>query len=113
MSYEVWSQEQLQKFAEDNWARVPDDKRKACVEHLREILPQDLTDYVKQSFTDLHSWFHFSEGMAIRNALREVMKDDELPKVKYPGGGDYEYSNWDDFYMAALRQAVAPKEGEA
>jgi hypothetical protein len=45
MSYEVWSQEQLQKFAEDNWARVPDDKRKACVEHLREILPQDLTDY--------------------------------------------------------------------
>jgi hypothetical protein len=41
------------------------------------------------------------------------MKDDELPKVKYPGGGDYEYSNWDDFYMAALRQAVAPKEGEA
>jgi hypothetical protein len=106
----------LQEFAEKNWARVPDDKRKACVEHLREIMPQDMTDYVRHSFTggdELHAWFHFSEGMGIRNALREVMKDDELPKVKYSGGGDYEYSNWDDFYMAALRQAVAPKEGEA
>jgi hypothetical protein len=105
----------LQEFAEKNWARVPEKKRKECVEYLRKIIiPMDQAE-LKKEFEDgkFNPWFHFTSGIHVRNALRKVMKDDELPGVCYPGGGDYEYKNWDDFYMAALRQAVAPKEGEA
>jgi hypothetical protein len=105
----------LQEFAEKNWARVPEAKRKLCVEHLRKtIIPMDQAELKEQFETGkFNPWFHFTSGMTVRNALRDVMKDDELPGVAYPGGDSYEFHNWDDFYMAALRQAVAPKEGEA
>lgn len=105
----------LQKMSEENWARVDPEKRKLCVEHLRKVIPKSEQVELALAFRsdDFDGWFHFSGGMAVRNTLRDVMKDDELPGVKYSGGGDYEYQNWDDFYMAALRQAVDPKEGEA
>jgi len=106
--------EELQQFAEDNWSRVNPEKRKACVEHLRSELSVSETSDLKKTFeqNDWSPWWHFDGGMYVRNLLRDVMKDDELPGVRYPGGDTYEFRNWDDFYMAALRQAVAPKEGE-
>src|SRR6266576_3946149 len=102
------SYEELQQFAEDNWQRVEPEKRKLCVEHLRSLFSPEDFEFFKKAFEigEFGSWFHFAEGMAIRNALRDVIKDDELPGVKYSGGDTYEFKNWDDFYMAALRQAV-------
>jgi hypothetical protein len=44
-------------------------------------------------------------GMAIRNLLREAVKDDELPPAPYPGG--VSYSNWDDYYVQAVKAAAA------
>ena len=38
--------------------------------------------------------FHLVEGMQIRNALRTVVKDDQLP------------TNWDDYYYGALEALV-------
>jgi hypothetical protein len=110
---EFRTDEWLQQKSEENWARVPEEKRKLCVEHLRSVLSPVALPDLCEAFekNDFGPFFHFSGGMGVRNILRDVMKDDELPKVKYDSG--YEYSNWDDFYMAALRQAVAPKEGEA
>lgn len=110
-----YTHEWLQKKSEENWARVPWPKRVECALHLRHVIPAEDQDALRKMFEtgDWDSWFHFSGGMAVRNSLRDVMKDDELPGVKYDHiEGEHEYSNWDDYYMAALRQAVAPKEGE-
>lgn len=93
--------EELREFEEQNWARVPEADRQRCVEHLRLWLK------------DPEEWragldspgFHFFAGMSVRNALRDVLTDDELPEVTYPDG--HAYRNWDDFYMAALREALA------
>lgn len=111
-SYKVMSHEELQQYAEDNWSRVPAEKRELCVRHLRSLIWEDRTtlqEWFKKD--EFPMFFHFDGGMAVRNALRDVMRDEELPRIDY-GNGFYE-QNWDDFYMAALRQAVAPKDGEA
>jgi hypothetical protein len=110
---ERYNNEWLQQKSEENWARVPEEKRKLCVEHLRSLILPDEEEELRGMFEtgNFDGWFHFGGGMGIRNVLRQVMKDGELPGVEYEGG--LEYQNWDDFYMAALRQAVAPKEGEA
>jgi hypothetical protein len=108
-----YSFERLQQKSEENWSRVDPHKRLVLARHLRLVILAEDQVALKEMFEkgDFDGWFHFEGGMAVRNTLREVMKDDELPGVKYDG--DREFKNWDDFYMAALRQAVAPKEGEA
>ena len=115
---EPYSAKDLQQKSEENWARVEDWKKAKCVLYLRqELHPEDIKD-LAQEFAKLETtgedvgdpFFHFGTGMAIRNMLRDVVKDDELPPVRYESGPDMQ--NWDDFYMAALRQAVAPKDGE-
>jgi hypothetical protein len=111
-----YSYEWLQQKSEENWSRVPEEKRAECVLHLREVIGANDLPVLRKMFEDddFDGWFHFSGGMSVRNTLRDVMKDDELPGVKYDHlEGDHEYSNWDDYYMAALRQAIVPKDGEA
>jgi hypothetical protein len=53
--------------------------------------------------------FHFSEGMAVRNLLRDVLRDEQLPPVEYPVGP---MRNWDDYYMGALDELLEGCEYE-
>lgn len=98
------------------WNQLDESIRDQAVDHLRTHLPSDLMNEVrdkKRRYGDdwmdhMHEEeiskigiipipysFHFSEGMGIRNLLRGVILDEELPS-----------GNWDDYYVAALLTAV-------
>lgn len=56
---------------------------------------------------DPETWWamhHFGMGMHVRNLLREVIKDDELPPVEYDD--ECSYQNWDDYYIPVLEEAA-------
>jgi len=98
----------------DNWNRLSEDIRSRCVDLLRSKTPSDMMGRWK----DQHArririgsddpWFHMGIGMQVRNAMRSILKDDELPFVKYDDGN--EYQNWDDFYGGALQQLITEPE---
>ena len=48
-------------------------------------------------------WFHHGFGTAIRNELRRVMRDEELPPITYHGEAMY---NWDDYYRGVLDEMI-------
>lgn len=89
------------------WSKLPERLREECVQHLLEVLPPDLLSdvrhaiaahgahWVEEIYRDepLHV-FHFCEGMGIRNVLRDIVKDTELPS-----------QCWDDYYIPALEEA--------
>lgn len=52
-----------------------------------------------------HPWFHLREGMQIRNRLRDILKDDDLPGVQYPDTPELMH-NWDDFYYGAIHELL-------
>jgi hypothetical protein len=112
-----------------NWEKVPPELREKCVKHLRDNFTQSVYDHInglreregddwpsasevgpedeaemilKYGFC-VPSPFHFGTGMAIRNLLREVVKDAELPPVDYD---DQPMQNWDDYYIAAVEEAL-------
>jgi hypothetical protein len=97
--------EELREFEEQNWARVPAADRERCVNDLRTQIGAGGATREEWLAAMDDPGFHMFAGRDIRNALREVMGDDDLPEVPYPGGSSYR--NWDDFYMAALREALA------
>lgn len=87
-----------------NWCALPLATRKRCLYHLK-IFMSGAEDVVArwrdQSKRRVvigsdNIRFHLSEGMQIRNALRSVVKDDQLPT-----------KNWDDFYYGALEALVS------
>lgn len=98
--------DQLDKDSIANWQRIPADIRQQIV-----LLVQS-----KAAVSQINHWrdqhrrgisigsddplFHMSTGMAIRNACRGILVDDQLPFVKYDDGN--EYQNWDDFYHGML-----------
>jgi hypothetical protein len=93
----------LDRKTEENWARVPEGTRQRCAEHLRRsVQPELLAKWRDQLERGMA--IGSDTGMAVRNALRAVLPDEKLPGVDYGDGS--EYSNWDDFYTAALREAV-------
>lgn len=56
--------------------------------------------------------FHFSTGMSVRNVLRGVFSDDELPPITYDHyDPPIEAQNWDDYYIAVLEEAIQPTDG--
>jgi hypothetical protein len=97
-----------------NWNSIPKDARSRCIGILRSKTPPDMLSRWK----DQHArkirigsddpWFHLGIGMQIRNALRSVLLDQDLPPVKYEDGN--EYKNWDDFYHGALQEFVSEPE---
>lgn len=97
----MMTDEQIREFEDQNWSRVPEADRARCVEHLRRWIkgPDEWREAMEEP------GFHMFSGMRVRNALRDMLKDDELPAVDYPDG--HAYRNWDDFYMAALREALS------
>ena len=105
---------------------LPPDLQKKAVEYLRFRLDPDSIKYLRELHERDPEWgdeltaeqheemkkkygftvpspFHFGTGMAIRNVLREVIKDDELPGVHYDEG---EMHNWDDWYHGVLNELV-------
>lgn len=98
------------------WNQLDQSIRDQAVEHLRDHLPAELKTEVRDKRRQYgDEWmdhmykgeipvdgypyipysFHHAEGMGIRNLLRGVILDEELPS-----------GNWDDFYVAALLTAV-------
>lgn len=99
-----------------NWFSLPDQLRERAYQHLEKIIrrdaPETLQKWVKQlaagqalGSDDIR--FHFAAGMAIRNLLREVVKDDELPwskSVDAKGHVCVDVGNWGDFYYGAIHE---------
>lgn len=87
------------------WQRIPEAARHRCLELLRQRVPLIVrTEWQDQAArgvaigsTDVR--FHLGVGMAVRNVLREVLRDKDLP-----GGGRW---TWDDFYRGALYDLVS------
>lgn len=112
VTYSMPSHAELQVRSIANFAKLPAVHRERCIKHLRRIF--------RDSKEALHLWtvqvhkgkligsddprFHFDLGMQVRNSLRAVVYDLDLPPVEQPGG-DYA-SNWDDYYIGALHAAI-------
>lgn len=87
----------------ENWLRIPELVRQDCLRLLREVVPADVMGEMHEHirrFGHFENMDHFGFGMWVRNHLRGVITDGELPGVKYDNGN--EYRNWDDFYVGAL-----------
>jgi hypothetical protein len=96
------------------WAAVPAELKERIVAHLRDQLaPEDLEWIRTQHSEDPDGWatkrgWHFFGGMGIRNLLREVVPDDQLPLAPYPDGD--QHANWDDYYVQALEAAAGVRD---
>lgn len=98
----------LHEMGKRLWAAVPKADRERCCEHLRAVIPDDVKDQVRAAAAgDRDDWslaYHHGWGMAIRNELRSVLPEDQLP---YPDDHpDDAYRGWDDFYVAAVEDAL-------
>lgn len=93
---------ELDKWCRANWDKIPAEKRKACLDHLRGWIPiAVLREWKRSGFGDA---FHmFGGGMQIRNRLRDIIKDADLPPVQYDLGPA---RNWDDYYTGALQELL-------
>lgn len=82
-----------------DWCCLPLAIREKCAEHLRSKVPEAIiAKWKSQSDRGMEIGsddirFHLGVGMNVRNALREVCRDSQLPAGQ---------QNWDDFYLGAL-----------
>lgn len=103
----------LENLHDEWWNQLDPMLQQLAVSYLILQLPIDLREEVRRKFARYDAeWldhmyedeldadlvpfysFHHAEGMGVRNLLRKVIADDELPS-----------GNWDDFYVAALLRA--------
>ena len=94
------------KWSRDNWNKIPAEQRKRALDHLDGWIKRETLAELKEYRHDPE--FHlFGGGMSIRNRLREVMPDQDLPGVRYP---DLPFGqlirNWDDYYQGALDELL-------
>jgi hypothetical protein len=68
-----------------------------------ETTPEQHAEWEKKHGFSIPSPFHFGTGMQIRNCLREVIRDEELPAVDYDG---HDFRNWDDWYHSVLERML-------
>lgn len=105
---------ELEAFTERNWARLSPEVRARAVAELKSKMATateslDLFEEWRQQYRDGYRigsnmlLFHAHTGMYIRNLLRGAVLDNELEPVDYDGTP---CQNWDDYYMAALREAL-------
>ncbi len=75
--------EELQAFEEANWARVDQGLRDKCVWLLREFIYTEDQSRIAEWFMagEMPLGFHRFGGTQIRNILRGVIKDKDLPDV--------------------------------
>lgn len=99
--------DELMQFSRANWQRLPSETREACVESLRTFIPADIRKSWKEhgiGHPEKAGFHILGGGMQIRNRLRSVIKDAHLKPVDY--GDGLMARNWDDYYMAAIEEAI-------
>jgi hypothetical protein len=89
---------ELEELSDANWLSIPEAQRSLCKAHLLEEVPAEAWVELKEHGFD--PIFHFRGGMAVRNCLRDVLLDKDLPRDK----------NWDDYYMGCLREILREME---
>lgn len=73
-----------------------------AINHLRQYLPETFFQSIREAKAkNKECWWadggwHFGQGVRIRNILREVVTDQELPT-----------HNWDDYYIEVIEKAIA------
>lgn len=92
------------------WAKLSPELRQRAVDHINAITTRSEREEVRRIITaqTKDPWWHFTGGMAVRNRLREVIKDDELPPLPEFYGTDQ--STWDDFYVQCIEAALGLRE---
>jgi hypothetical protein len=93
---------------EENWSRVEESARKRAVKSLKDYLESEIDFEILQAWREQYEEDgHFGEPIMdyeIRDILRKEISENNLPWVEYPGGKSYR--TWNDFYLAALREAL-------
>lgn len=97
--------EELRQWCRDNWNQVHEIVRKDCVDHLDGWITKETILEWKATGYDGPGFHFWGGGMQIRNRLREVLLDEELPGVEYEGCPDL-MKNWDDYYTGALDELL-------
>lgn len=95
----------------ENWLTIPETGRFRCLDLLQGFIPSTMMLEWKQQIEAKEpiggAAFHLlGGGMQIRNKLREVILDADLPPVFYNGA---EHRNWDDFYLGAIIDLVTTR----
>lgn len=95
--------ESLFDYHQRVWAALDPEIRRRSVKYLRSwITVENAEECRAQMQENPGTWMiphHMFFGMAIRNKLREVVRDDDLPT-----------GNWDDYYVAAFEEAIGGPE---
>lgn len=86
---------------------LPEPLRSRAVTHLRGVMSDSLKAHARELIAkDPREWwvsYHFSTGMWVRNQLRTVIPDTELPE--HPAADGTMSRNWDDWYVSVLEEA--------
>lgn len=85
---------ELEELSDANWRSIDQNWRTLCINHLKAQVPDGTWRYWKRE--GFPKGFHFGGGMAVRNCLRDVLLDKNLPRDK----------NWDDYYMGCLHEIL-------
>lgn len=114
-AYDANARGSLEAWSTENWTLIPEADRKRCLDHLGATArmafggPSALKTWRRQVKSGIEigsndPWFHHGTGQLVRNTLREVLCDDELPQIRQSSGELAQ--NWDDFYLGALHALV-------
>ena len=100
------------EWYDNRWKAIPEDQQRGIVDFLQKNLDSNVLTKIKEEHSkDPSNWgakYHMFSGMGVRNLLRDIMKDDELPLAPYPDG--MSFSHWDDYYIQALEAAAGVRE---
>ena len=77
------------------WTGLDRDVRRRAIEHLQQRVPNLLEEVRELGWRGEH----FFVGTQVRNLLREVIHDGELPS-----------GNWDEYYVQALEAAAGVRK---
>lgn len=112
----------LERWSIENWDLIDYRLRDQCLQALNKHIPAVLQDH----WADQHKRgvaigsdslaFHHGAGQNVRNILRAVLPDHQLPRViSGPDGKAFDQDqvpvtgNWDDFYLGALAALAADR----
>jgi hypothetical protein len=99
--------DELANRSHQNWMELPPLVRQGCLQELKSAIPTEvlskwLLEYLARGTIEQDDpFFHFDTGMAVRNVLRERLPESELSQIT-----GMERSDWDNFYIGALRELL-------
>lgn len=95
--------DELKKKCRANWDAIDQARRQLCINHLKATIPADVIKSWKEK--GFAPGFHMFGGMAVRNVLRDIIHDEDLPGIPYEDTVGL-VKNWDDYYTGALDQLL-------